>query len=87
MFGGYLFSISNIDDVSDEKLELELSSNMGRHPKWVSLMSDEKFRKEARRFIADNGYVKAKPNLTLSNFTKWVKEEKGVSICISTASV
>ena len=24
VFGGYFFSISNIDDVSDEKLELEL---------------------------------------------------------------
>ena len=90
MFRGYCFSISSIsiiDNVSDEKLELELSSNIGRHPKWVSLMLDENFRKDARKFIADNCYAKGKLNLTLSDFTKWIKEEKGVSVCIFTASV
>ena len=87
MFRGYFFSISNINDMSDEKLELELSSNVGRHPKWVSLMLDENFRKDARKFIADNCYAKGKLNLTLSNFTKLVKEEKGVSVCVFTASV
>ena len=87
VFGGFFFSLSTIDNVTDEVLELELSSGMGRHPKWVSLISDENFKKDARRFIVDNGYVKGKPNLTLSDFTKWVVKEKGVSISISTASV
>ena len=50
-------------------------------------MLDKNFRKDARKFIADNCYAKGKLNLTLSNFTKLVKEEKGVSVCVFTASV
>lgn len=41
-----IFSIvSNIEDLTDDKLEMELHSGRGRHPKWVFLMGDEGFRK------------------------------------------
>lgn len=49
VFGGYFSIISNIDDVTDETLQVELQSSRGRHPKRVSLMSDENVRKKYSR--------------------------------------
>ncbi len=62
----YFSVISNIDDVTDKRLEMELKSSRGKHPKWVSLISDEGFRQEVKEYVLDNGYVKGRPNLTLS---------------------
>lgn len=44
VFRDYFAVMSNIDDVTDDSLELELSSSRGKHPKWVSLMSDVTMR-------------------------------------------
>ena len=87
IFRDYFAVLSNIEDVTDERLSLELSSSRGKHPKWVSLMDDENFRKEAKRYVLDNGYVKGRPNLTVQHFVQWVKDEKGVKVCTSTASL
>lgn len=64
MFGDFFAHISNIDDITDEKVEMQLCSGRGRHPKWVSLMTDENFRKEVKEYVLENGYVKGRPNLT-----------------------
>ena len=87
VFRDYFSLLSNFDDVSDERLELELVSGRGKHPKWVSLMVDENFRKEAKQYVLDNGYIKGKPNLTLQQFVTWVKEQHGIEVCTSTASL
>ena len=87
LFGGYFSFLSTIDDVTDERLELELVSGRGKHPKWESLMADENFRKEAREYVLENGYVKGKPNMTLLEFVSWLKEHKKVEVCTSTASL
>ena len=69
VFTGYYFStISNLDDVTDNRLELELMSERGSHPKIESLMSDENFRKEAKQYVLEN--AKGRPNLTLQQFVK-----------------
>ena len=64
-----------------------MESGKGRHPKFLSLMQDENFRKAARKFILENGYAKGKPNLTLQNVVEWVKAEYDVSVCTSTISI
>ena len=86
-FSGYFATVSNIDDVTDERLALELKSERGCFPKSKSLLSDENFRKEAKKYVMENGYVKGSPNLTLSQFVVWVKEQKSVDICKATASL
>ena len=63
-----------------------MSQSKRKHPKWVSLMVDKNFKKKAREYVLDNGYIKDKPNLTLQNFVSWVKEKKSVEVCASTAS-
>jgi hypothetical protein len=69
----YFGVLSSIDDVTDERLELELSSGRGKHSKWVSIM--------------EKGYMKGTANLTLQKFVSWVKEERDVEVCTSTASL
>ena len=50
-------------------------------------MTDENFKKEARQYVLDSGYVEGKLNLTLQDFVLWVKEHHGVAICTTTASL
>lgn len=42
---------ANIDDIDDDRLEAELMSSKGKHPKWLSLMHDESFKLEATEFV------------------------------------
>lgn len=56
--------------LEDEQLEMELESGRGKHPKWISLIHDENFWKEA----------KGKPNLTLDDVVKWVKDTYDVEV-------
>ena len=86
LFANHISLISNIDDITDEQLDEELQSTRGNHPKFVSLMADENFKKEARKYVLENGYAKGRPNLTLHDFTSWVNETKAVNIGTSTAS-
>ena len=60
-FAGYFATVSNIDDVTDESLELELKSERGCFPKCKSLLSDENFRKEAKKYVLENGMSKVDP--------------------------
>ena len=87
IFLDYFSLESNIDDITVERLEMELSSSRGKHIKWKSLMHDENFRCEAKQYVLDNGYIKGKPNLTLQQFVDWVKEEKDTEVSITTVSV
>ena len=87
LFANYFGLVSNLEDISDDQLQEELESARGKHPKYVSLMTDETFRKEAKQFVLENGYSKGKPNLTLQMFTSWVEESKGVKVSTSSASV
>jgi hypothetical protein len=84
IFRDFFAEIANIDDVTDDRLERELSSNRGKHPKWISLMHDEDFRLEATQYIRGHGYVKGAPNLTLAEFVHWVAEEWKVEVCEET---
>lgn len=59
IFRDYFSTLSSIEDVTDETLELKLTSSRGKH----SMMDDENFRKKAQKYIRENGYVKGKPNL------------------------
>ena len=60
VFGSYFLLVTNIDDVSDERLELELTSGTGKHPKWPSLMTDENFQKGAKNMSSRMVMSKAK---------------------------
>lgn len=86
VFCGFFSTISNLEDVTDQQLERELESGKGRHPKWVSLMSDESFQKEVRKYVLEHGYKKGAPNLTLQQLVTWLKETHKVEVCISTVS-
>lgn len=86
-FVNYFSNLKDIDDATDETLDVELSSNRGRHPKVISLMFDENFRMELKQYVHNNGYVKGKPNLSLSQVVSWVMEKWGAEICEETARV
>lgn len=83
-FRDFLGTVSCIDDVDDESLEVELSSERGRHPKIESLCADETFQAEAKEYVREHGYVKGKPNLNLQQFLQWVKERWEVDVCEET---
>lgn len=87
VFGDYFANISNLDDVTDDRLDRELQSDRGRHPKWVSLMADETFRKDVKKYVLEHGYAKGAPNITLQHLVTWMKETYKVDISISTASL
>ena len=87
MFGDFFSVVSNIDDITDEVLEMELQSARGRHPKRHSMMSDDVFRKQVKQYVLEHGYVKGRPNLTLQHLVEWVKESYGVEVCTSTVSL
>lgn len=76
------FFCRNIDDITDDIVEAELSSIRGKHPKWISLMHNENFRLEATQYIREHGYVKGAPNLTLAH---WVAGKWDVEVCEETA--
>ncbi|ORU94723.1 MAG: hypothetical protein A6F71_09525 [Cycloclasticus sp. symbiont of Poecilosclerida sp. M] len=86
VFRDYFGTLSCIEDVTDMSLETELKSSRGRHPKHMSLMTDENFRTDACQYVRENGYIKGKPNLTLDKFVSWVKESWNADVCTSTAS-
>ena len=85
IFRDFFLITANIDNISDEVLESELSSSRGKHPKWISLINDENFQLQATEYVRQHGYVKGAPNLTLADFIRWVAEDWGVDICHETA--
>ena len=87
LFTDYFLNLSNLDDVTDERLDKELESGRGRHPKLVSQMSDEGFRRSVKKYVLDNGYMKGKPNLTSQQVATWLKEEHSLDVCTSTVSL
>jgi len=50
-------------------------------------MADENFRRQAKKFVIENGYAKGKPDLTLQQFVEWVKETQNVDVCMATISI
>lgn len=80
----FLSETASIDDITDNRLEFELASNRGKHPKWISLMHDEEFRLEATQYVREHGYVKGAPNLTTTEFARWVAEKWDVQVCEET---
>ena len=82
------FSIqTSLENVTDDRLDKELESGRGKHPKWISLISDENFRADVRKFVLDNAFVKGRPNLTLQAVVTWMKETHEVDVCKSTLSL
>ena len=49
-------STSNIDNIDDEELELQLHSNRGKHSKCESLLDNEEFQLDATKYVRENGY-------------------------------
>ena len=58
IFVDFFSTMSSLENVEDGSLELELESEKGKHPKWLSLMADKNFKKEAKQYVLDNGYIK-----------------------------
>ena len=85
VFRDYFGATSSIDDIDDESLGAELMSSRGKHPKWVSLVHDEKFQLDATEYLREHSYVKRAPNLTLADFAQWVAETWHVEVCKETA--
>ena len=85
IFRDFLFTTTNIDDVDDDALEAELSSNRGKHAKGTSLIRDENFKLVASEYVREHGYVKGAPNLTLTDFISWVVKEWEVDVSPETA--
>ena len=73
--------------MTDDRLDKELESGRGKHPKWVSLISDENFKADMRKFVLDNAFAKGRPNLTLQAVVTWMKETHEVDVCKSTLSL
>ncbi len=76
----FFATLTSLEDVTDEVLQQELQSDRGKHPKWVSLISDENVKAAVKSFIHENGYVKGRPNLTLMDVVSWVKAAYDVEV-------
>ncbi len=67
-----------LENVTDQLLLHELDSDRGKHPKWISLISDENVQGAVKSCIRDTGYVKESRNLTLMDIVSWVKTNYNV---------
>ncbi len=79
--------ISSIDESTDERIQHELESGRGKHPKWASLTFDENFMAEVRKFVCDTANMRGRPNLTLNDIVGWLKDHHQVDVCKSTVSI
>ena len=87
IYADFFVPLTSVEDVTDDRLERELESGRGKNLKWISLISDESLRSDLRKFVAENGYVKGRPNLTLQDVVTWLKDTRDVEVCKSTVSV
>ncbi len=71
---------SSLENVTDQLLLHELDSDRGKHPKWISLISDENVQGAVKSYICDTGYVKGSPNLTLMDVVSWVKTNYDIEV-------
>lgn len=68
IFVDFFASKSSLEDVTEQQLDHELESERGKHPKWISLTSDENFEMRLR-MVTDDGLQKG---------MKTVLQERGV---------
>ena len=72
---------TSLENVTDEVIEQELSSERGRgHSSPSSLIHDEGFCLSARKYVREHSYIKGEPNLTILQFTEWVKATYDIGI-------
>ena len=86
VYADFFGSISCVVDVDDDDFDEVFSSNVVATSKVISLINDKPFCVEASKYVRRNGYKKGEPNLTLSQFCKWVEEEHNINISERTAS-
>ena len=64
------------EDLTDECLTDQLSSNRGHHDNHaLSLLNDEEFRLAAQLFVRKHACRKGQPNLTSMDFADWIHIE------------
>ncbi len=80
IYADFFATLSSLEDITDKLLLQELDSDRGKHPKWISLISDENVQAAVKSFIHDNGYVKGRPNLTLMDVVSWVRTTYDVEV-------
>ncbi len=61
------------EDIEDDIIEHELSSQRGRCLNQASLINDEAFKLAAREFVHEHAYKKGVPNMTVDVFRAWVE--------------
>ena len=62
-----------VDEIEDDDLDVVLSSNRGKSPKNpLSLIKNDKFCSNARKYVKENACKKGEPNLTSDDFCKWI---------------
>ena len=79
-------NVSCVEDVDEDDLVEVLSSKRGCHSKVMSLINDEQFCIKATKYVRQNGYRKGEPNLTLTQFCKWIEEDQNIKVSEQTAS-
>ncbi len=84
IYADFFGILSSLEDLTDKRLDDELESGRGKHPKWLSLIQDENFRCDLRNLVVEKGYVKGRPNLTLQDVITWLKEKYEVDVCKTT---
>ena len=76
---------SNLDDIDDEFVELELLSDWGKSSVHDSLVHNEEFKLAARSYVRENAYKKGEPNMTVCTFKQWIYDKFNVEVCLETA--
>ena len=79
MFGGgpkevYADLFGILTSATDDRLE------RWKHPKWVSLISDEALMADLRKFVLDNDCVNDGPNLTILDVVSRLKQTRNVDM-------
>ena len=76
---------SCLEDVDDDFISEELSSERGASSVKDTIIHNEDFKLAARSFVRENAYKKGEPNMTVQMFKDWIKHTYNLDVCHETS--
>ncbi len=73
------------DNVTDQDIEDELSSDRGHGATHLTSLIHETFQLESRTFVREHAYNKGEPNLTVQAFADWIDSTYQTKVHTETA--
>ena len=70
-----------LEDVDNDFISEELSSEHGASSVKDTIIHNEDFKLAARSFLRENAYKKGEPNMTVQMFKDWIKHTYNLDVC------